>query len=615
MAGDRRAIWASLAVQMWIDWGFSVSPGRWRGSRIGYFQQNAVILLSAVFTEAKWRLLSQCFSLCRGGKNSVANDHCPFLPPAQNMSDPTLCRGKDADGNQCICMRCDETYKEDGTNRSLCKSCDHIASAHPEPKPSVGAFVRGFREAARLGSGSGTAKASKEEAEAETSAGLRTKKRKSDTDTEPASKKAKGKGKEVRGEKVKYGKLVFLTCGISNGALENPKIPSAHQLEAMRAAGLVRLTNPKKPLLIDTNWGNKEANAHVKELVADAIAFLENQPYTGNPNDSLPVKKQLWMGCVKQGKSLIVAGDPLPTGVELADHCKAAASKAKIAERHWKWNASDSEDLGSDVDPGPSEDIIMTPRKPAPKKQPKIKLEPSVSSEDESDMRKAAKMRTRISTGTELKPQLFAFHAYFIPGTFKRNSLFIPGSSDGLEDPQDGPSGLTNEDIVIVSDDDDDPPLAPTLASVFGTRSPSPVPSFEPLSPNEDPPTIFDDLDFDPLPLDNIASGSSLASSSSLPSATTSVSSSFGGGGGLFAPTWATPNWSTITADTGGKSSSLPLPLPKLRPMWRQSHASGRWAKVGRIAISPPTLEHPSARKFWILSIYPPSFVDFFGLV
>ncbi|KAJ7912853.1 hypothetical protein B0H13DRAFT_2326912 [Mycena leptocephala] len=320
--------------------------------------------------------------------------------------------------------------------------------------PSVGAFVRGFRDAARLGSGSGTAKASKEEAEAETSAGLRIKKRKSDTDTEPASKKAKGKGKEIRGEKVKYGKLVFLTCGISNGALENPKIPSTHQLEAMRAAGLVRLTNPKKPLFIDTNWGNKEANAHVKELVADAITFLENQPYTGTPSDSLPVKKQLWMGCVKQGKSLIVAGDPLPTGVELADHCKAAASKAKIAERHWKWNASDSEDLGSDVDPVPSEDRIMTPRKPAPKKQPKIKLEPSVSSEDESDMRKAVKMRTRISTGT-----------------LKRKSLFIPGSSDGLEDPQDGPSGLTNEEIVIVSDDDDDPPLAPTLASVFATRS------------------------------------------------------------------------------------------------------------------------------------------------
>ncbi|KAF8180282.1 hypothetical protein K438DRAFT_1976800 [Mycena galopus ATCC 62051] len=261
----------------------------------------------------------------------------------------------------------------------------------------------------------------------------------------------------------------------------------------MRAAGLVGLTDPKKPMLIDTNWGNKETNGHVKgrpypgnpnDLLPvnkqlwmgcirqgnNPIAFLESQPYPSNPSDLLLVNKQLWMGCVRQGKSLIIAGDPLPTGVKLADHCKAVgratkngySSSVKIPERHWKRNASDSEDLGCDVDPVPYEDIIMMLRKPATKKQRQIKLEPGVSSEDESDMRKAAKMRARISTGT-----------------LKRKPLY-PGSSDGLEDPQDGPSGSTNE-IVIASDDDNDLPPAPTLASVIATRSPSPARSFEPI--------------------------------------------------------------------------------------------------------------------------------------
>ncbi|KAJ7836439.1 hypothetical protein B0H14DRAFT_2589655 [Mycena olivaceomarginata] len=62
------------------------------------------------------------------------------------MSDPTLCCGRDANGNQCICMRAKETYIEEETSRVLCKNCDHIESAHPEPKPSIGAFVKGFSQ-------------------------------------------------------------------------------------------------------------------------------------------------------------------------------------------------------------------------------------------------------------------------------------------------------------------------------------------------------------------------------------------------------------------------------------------------------------------------------------
>lgn len=113
--------------------------------------------------------------------------------------DPTMCRGKDADGSQCICMRCTETHIVD--NRALCVSCGHIESGHPvpePPRPKVGSFIRGFQDAGRLGITPGSVKTSRADAEAETNAGLR-KKRKSDTDTEPPSqpvKKAKGKEKE-----------------------------------------------------------------------------------------------------------------------------------------------------------------------------------------------------------------------------------------------------------------------------------------------------------------------------------------------------------------------------------------------------------------------------------
>jgi hypothetical protein len=114
------------------------------------------------------------------------------------MSDPTLCRGTDPEGNQCICLRAKETYLDDDTNRTLCKNCGHIESAHPEPPTSAGTMVRGFRDAARFASSSShSVKATHQEAEAEMSAGLRPKKRKSDTDTEPPSKKShkEGKGK------------------------------------------------------------------------------------------------------------------------------------------------------------------------------------------------------------------------------------------------------------------------------------------------------------------------------------------------------------------------------------------------------------------------------------
>ncbi|KAJ7084733.1 hypothetical protein C8R43DRAFT_965245 [Mycena crocata] len=301
------------------------------------------------------------------------------------MADPTLCRRKDAEGNQCICMRCKETYVEDGTNRVLCKNCDHIESAHPEPKCNLDTFIRGFKDAAKVGSSSSLpVQTSRGEAAAETSAGLRPNKRKSDTDTEPPSKKPnKGKGKaksteklkieeepKVVGETVKYGKFMFITCGMTS-------MPNTEEMEAMQQAGLVVLSTPSKPLSVNTSWDSQQVNNEVRRLVPAAVAFLERQQYGGNSGDSLAVQKQLFL-----------------------------ASKAKIPHRRWDWEESESEELGSEIDTVPSEDIVHSPLKATKnKKKVIVKTEPGLKGDQESDMRLAAKMRTRLSTGSLPKPR------------------------------------------------------------------------------------------------------------------------------------------------------------------------------------------------------------------
>ncbi|KAF8155224.1 hypothetical protein K438DRAFT_2026493 [Mycena galopus ATCC 62051] len=425
------------------------------------------------------------------------------------MSDPTLCRAKGPDGDQCVCMRAKDTYFDEDTKRTLCQSCGHIESAHPEPKPSVGSFVRGFRDAGKLAaSNSLSVKASHKEAEAETSTGLRPKKRKSTTDTEPGSSKKPNKGKakektpKIEGENVKYGKLVFLVCGISeDGTLRNPRVPSAPDMDKMRKSGLVILSTPDHPLFVNTGWNNADTKAHIKKLAPDPIAFLERHPYHGDSGESREIRDQPWLGVIKQGKNLTLAADSLPSGVELADHCRVLGrtaadrvlylvSKNRIPTKRWDWADSESEELGSEIDPVPSEDIIMTPRKPrpAPKKKIKVKAEPidPSSGEDDSDMKKAAKMRTRLSTGT-----------------LTHKSVVIPGSSDGFEDSTVAAAGSSaNPDVVVVSDDDDTLlPPASTLGST--TWDPTPSTLFDPPSPNQDPPTFYDDFAYHFPPADD----------------------------------------------------------------------------------------------------------------
>ncbi|KAJ7462585.1 hypothetical protein FB451DRAFT_1180882 [Mycena latifolia] len=514
----------------------------------------------------------------------------PTLP---RMSDPTMCRGKDSDGNQCICIRCSETETVKG--KLLCKSCGHIESAHPEPKASVGSIIRGFRDAGKLGSSSGgsSVKASNEEAVAETSAGLR-KKRKSDTDTEPpaGSKKPKA-GKDIAkkknwGEESKsntgrwssyHTESRILPDAVQDGALRQSKVPKAEVLEQMRSAGLVVLNSPKTPLVINTGWDCDDMKKEIAKLLPKPMEWLERQEYPGDPNDPTEIQEQLWRGVKREGKNLTVGMDALPTGVVLGHHCnvRGSTSKVKIPEKNYlNWDASESEpeseDLGSDIETVLSEDIIMSPPKPVLKKKKrksKIKVEPGYDgeSQQESDMRKAAKMRTRISTGTI---------------TYK--PLFIPGSSDGPDpEPQDAPS--KSGEVLIVSNDEDFPPPAPTLApsppSVIASAWKSPLQIHQSLSPDaEDSPSFFADFDYGLNEADyssiintTASSSSGASSSSSVPIASSSTP-----------PSWAVPSSSShasfgdSSADTSGEPSSVAPSRPRFKCMGKGRAGRDPWS-------------------------------------
>ncbi|KAJ7808401.1 hypothetical protein B0H14DRAFT_3762246 [Mycena olivaceomarginata] len=263
-------------------------------------------------------------------------------------------------------------------------------------RPSIGAFVKGFRDAGKLGvASSSSVKASREEAEAETSVGLRPKKRKSDstTDTEPPPTKKTNKGgksqdklsRPKEGEEVKYGKL--------DGTLRQPKVPDAAEMETMCQRGLVILSTPDKPLFLNTSWSNKKLNAKFKQLLPGPIGFCEKHPYAGDTDASPEIREQIADHCKIPGRSP-------------SDWVVYLVSKVRIPKPRWSWEEqSDSEDLGSDIETVPSEDLVRTPRKPLRKGKGKVKSEPKIKSEpdpeaeeDEPDMRKAAKMRTRLST-------------------------------------------------------------------------------------------------------------------------------------------------------------------------------------------------------------------------
>ncbi|KAF7373746.1 hypothetical protein MSAN_00586100 [Mycena sanguinolenta] len=234
------------------------------------------------------------------------------------MSDDNRCRGTTADGQRCICLRAENTYIDDD-QRTKCRDCDHIASAHPQAKPSISSFVRSFQDAAQVhnsSSGSQSVKASREEAAAETSAGLRNvKKRKPDSSSDTAPKKVKkvkaGKQKatETRAKNLtRYGTAILLPWGLTDdGQLRQTTTPSQHEFDRLRQAKLVVFDTPDQPLVINSTWSNAEANEAVTGLFPDAFRFLFRK-HSG--------EAQLWLGATVYKKTLTVASDSRPTALQ-----------------------------------------------------------------------------------------------------------------------------------------------------------------------------------------------------------------------------------------------------------------------------------------------------------
>ncbi|KAF8184104.1 hypothetical protein K438DRAFT_2008152 [Mycena galopus ATCC 62051] len=342
------------------------------------------------------------------------------------MDDPNRCSGRGEDGRQCICKRVGETYT-DG-HRTLCSNCGHIESAHPEAPKEAGSLIRRFQAKGKLGNVSLkhlTPKATVQEAEAETVNGLK-KRKPSATDTEPEApkkKKTKPVEKAAQGERVEVGQIVILVCG-THGAcgdrrLLKTKVPDAHQLDRMRKYKLAITSTPDKPLAVYTNWSTDECTSYFSGIFDDAFPYIQSQTYKKDLQFSPDVAAQKWLAVIKAKQSLSLASDEHPTGSLLALHCKRKghgaaervlyiATKVEIPEKRYKnWQLgpeSDSpEEDGSDYDMLDSDGA--TPRKPSSKargKAPQRSKSPLVKVENFdaslSDMKEAAKRRTRLST-------------------------------------------------------------------------------------------------------------------------------------------------------------------------------------------------------------------------
>ncbi|KAJ7261035.1 hypothetical protein C8J57DRAFT_1719818 [Mycena rebaudengoi] len=480
------------------------------------------------------------------------------------MSDPTMCRGKDADGSQCICTRSTAT-KEDDQGRNVCVNCGHIESAHPLDVPRPGALVRKFRDAALLPrkastTGSTSAlKATEEEAIAETSSGLR--KRKPATDTEPPSSKKVKKEKDTAKEKdsgrakgksdneVEVGKIVLLSCGLTkNGELKDPKPPSIAQLDVFINCGLAVLSRPGNILSFNKSSTTQQLGVYFRKQFPDALAYVARRRKAmgdlANDED--------WVAVIKSKHTLSVSAAKSPTGVELSVNCKVGGRKAEdrilyIAakvgisdERYNDWLVTSDEAESEDH---LSFDELVSPPRPKPvgrfkakstldMKEPVVKLEKDDPEKDDPvlpDMKRAAKMRTRLDSGAIIW-----------------NDNLLTGSS---------------EDAAFIISDNDDPPAAPTLA-LAASGAPSAmmshagvepdVPAAAPTS-NDTKSPLFSALNRTPSPEPDLSNDWDY---------TTYIPD-------LPVTSTLTPGWASTSSAVTSHTPTVPA------PSWNLAHASG----------------------------------------
>ncbi|KAJ7336837.1 hypothetical protein DFH08DRAFT_813153 [Mycena albidolilacea] len=420
------------------------------------------------------------------------------------MDDPNRCSGRGEDGQQCICKRVTKTHIEG--HHTLCSNCEHIESAHPEPPREAGSLIRGYQGRGKLGGSSLShpkPKATVQEAETETVDGL--KKRKSTTDTEPPPKPPRKKKKKKCEDNementFEVGQIVLLVCGTKGGegqhCLKETKAPNSHKQAKMRQLKLAVASTPAQRLILGADWSTETYTKYLTNLFPDAFRYIESQRYRGDASASSAVQAQKWLAVIKTNHFLNL--DP--------------ATKIAIpSTRYTNWDleleleSPEAEEV-SDYDMLDSDQ--ETPRKPNAKAKvkgkararsvsPVVKLEKveaETSEEDTSDMKKAAKMRTRLDTQS-----------------IKRKVFRMPDNSDD------------ERPVIFEVDDSEDKVTFPNPATLFSkVVDQSPLfSSF--LSPDGDVISPFPSQPPSPTANSSTASSSAWASTLSLPSTSNSL--------------------------------------------------------------------------------------------
>ncbi|KAJ7354067.1 hypothetical protein DFH08DRAFT_803986 [Mycena albidolilacea] len=272
-------------------------------------------------------------------------------------------------------------------------------------------------------------KATVQEAEAETVDGL--KKRKSSTDTEPPPKPPKMK-KTKKGE-VEETEDAFKGCQ-GQHHLKEAKAPNSHKQAEMCQSKLAVASTPAQYLILGADWSTETYTKYLAKLFPDTFRYIESHPYAGDTAASCAVQAQKWPAVIKTNQSVHLSGEEHPDGTEVSLCCKRRGIRSsdliffiatKIAIPPMRYSNWDLELESEAPEAGEVFDYDMldtddqeTPRKPSAKAKGKGKARRSISpvvklkkgeaaaslekaetsEEDTSDMKKAAKMRTRLDT-------------------------------------------------------------------------------------------------------------------------------------------------------------------------------------------------------------------------
>ncbi|KAJ7865578.1 hypothetical protein B0H14DRAFT_2733890, partial [Mycena olivaceomarginata] len=161
----------------------------------------------------------------------------------------------------------------------------------------------------------------------------------------------------------------------------------------MHQSKLAVASTPAQRLILGADWFKETDTKYLAKLFPDAFRYIESHP--GDASASSAVQAQKWLAVIKTNQSVHLSEEEHPDGTEVS---LSSDLILFIAEE-----VSDYDMLDSDQE---------TPHKPSAKAKGKgkararsvspvvklEKIEAETSEGETSDMKKAAKMRTRLDT-------------------------------------------------------------------------------------------------------------------------------------------------------------------------------------------------------------------------